>query len=321
MLLKNINAGTQAIAIGTDGTFHLVNILGAAFQGQPGTTTLVSALDGVGTADFVTSTSAGTPLTSFTANGTTYDVFAIGFVPTTVPLITKVANAEGEALTIAPNTWVEIKGANLAQAGHTRIWQAADFTDNLMPTALDGVSATVNGKPAYIYYISPVQVNILTPPDTVAGQAQVVLTNNGTASTPFTVQAQAESPSFFVFNGGPYVAAQHIDWSLLGPTTLYPGYTTPAKPGETIVLWANGFGSTSAAVTPGAVTQSGTLSPLPVIKIANLAATVEFAGLVAPGEFQFNVIIPAGAPDGDQPITATYAGLTTQTGTLLTIQH
>jgi len=58
-----------------------------------------------------------------------------------------------------------------------------------------------------------------------------------------------------------------------------------------------------------------------VIKIANLAATVEFAGLVAPGEFQFNVIIPAGAPDGDQPITATYAGLTTQTGTLLTIQH
>jgi hypothetical protein len=33
------------------------------------------------------------------------------------PVISKVANAEGEALTIAPNTWVEIKGAGLAPAG------------------------------------------------------------------------------------------------------------------------------------------------------------------------------------------------------------
>ena len=97
--------------------------------------------------------------------------------------------------------------------------------------------------------------------------------------------------------------------------------TTPAKPGETIVLYANGFGPTSIPVVSGSTIQSGTLSPSPLIKIGGVNATVQFAGLVAPGEFQFNVIVPANTPDGDQPITAIYNGLSTQLGTLITIQH
>jgi hypothetical protein len=32
-------------------------------------------------------------------------------------------------------------------------------------------------------------------------------------------------------------------------------------------------------------------------------------------------MIPPNAPDGDQPITATYNGLTTQPGALITVQH
>src|SRR5579863_463596 len=44
------------------------------------------------------------------------------------------------------------------------------------------------------------------------------------------------------------------------------GSTTPAKPGKTVVLYANGFGATSTPVVDGAVKQSGTLSPLPVVK-------------------------------------------------------
>src|SRR5579872_4334071 len=75
------------------------------------------------------------------------------------PVITLVANAEGENPVIAPNTWVEVKGANLSKAGDTRIWQSADFINGQMPTSLDGVSVTVNGKSAFIYYISPTQVN------------------------------------------------------------------------------------------------------------------------------------------------------------------
>jgi uncharacterized protein (TIGR03437 family) len=63
----------------------------------------------------------------------------------------------------------------------------------------------------------------------------VVVANNGTVSAPFSAQAQPMSPSFFVFDGT-HVAAVHLSGSLLGPTTLYPGSSTPAKPGETVVL-------------------------------------------------------------------------------------
>jgi hypothetical protein len=81
------------------------------------------------------------------------------------PAIALVANAEGENPTIAPNTWVEVKGQNLSKAGDARTWQGSDFINGKLPTALDGVSVTVNGKSAYVYYISPTQIDILTPPD------------------------------------------------------------------------------------------------------------------------------------------------------------
>lgn len=135
---------------------------------------------------------------TLTIVGLTYTVIQAG----TGPAISLVANAEGESPTIAPNTWVEIKGVNLAPAGDTRIWQGYDFVSNQMPTQLDGVSATVNGKAAYVYYISPAQVNILTPPDAMQGSVQVQVTSNSTTSAPMTVQVQSLSPSFFVFNAG-----------------------------------------------------------------------------------------------------------------------
>ncbi len=64
---------------------------------------------------------------------------------------------------------MEVKGQNLSKAGDSRTWQSSDFVNNTMPTKLDGVSVTVNGKSAFVYYISPTQVNILTPPDAIEG--------------------------------------------------------------------------------------------------------------------------------------------------------
>jgi uncharacterized protein (TIGR03437 family) len=85
-------------------------------------------------------------------------------------------------------------------------------------------------------------------------------------------------------------------------------------------MYANGFGPTSTPVVSGSETQSGTLSPMPVITIGGVAAQVTFAGLVAPGEFQLNAVVPSLA-NGDQPVMAMYNGLTTQAGTLITVQQ
>jgi uncharacterized protein (TIGR03437 family) len=248
---------------------------------------------------------------------------AIASGPPNGPTVTLIANAEGEAPLIAPNTWIEIKGANLAPAGDARVWQGPDFVNNQLPTQLDGVSVKVNGKNAFVYYISPAQVNVLTPPDAIQGPVQVAVTTGTTTSAAATVQAQALSLSFFIFGAGPYVAAVHANGELVGPASMsVPGYTfSPAKPGETIQIYANGFGATSTPIVSGSLTQGGTLNPAPVIKIGSATATVVFAGLVSPGEFQFNVVVPGSLADGDQAITATYSGSTTQSGAMIAIQH
>jgi uncharacterized protein (TIGR03437 family) len=110
-----------------------------------------------------------------------------------------------------------------------------------------------------------------------------------------TAQAQQYSPSFFIFGAGPYVVATHANGNLLGPASLYPGLSTPAAPGEVVALYANGFGPVSPPVTSGSGLQSGSLPVLPVIQIGEISASVQFAGLVSPGLFQFNVVVPAAA--------------------------
>jgi uncharacterized protein (TIGR03437 family) len=61
--------------------------------------------------------------------------------------------------------------------------------------------------------------------------------------------------------------------------------------------------------------------PVPKDAIGGVPATVAFAGLVAPGEFQFNVLVPSSLANGDQLVIATYNGLTTQAGTLITVHQ
>jgi uncharacterized protein (TIGR03437 family) len=50
-------------------------------------------------------------------------------------------------------------------------------------------------------------------------------------------------------------------------------------------------------------------------------APVQFAGLVAPGLYQFNVQVPASLANGDKAIVVQYNGATTQSGVLLTVQQ
>jgi len=240
-------------------------------------------------------------------------------VTSTAPVISLVSNAFQGSQTLAPNTWVQVKGVNLAP--DTRIWGGSDFVNNQMPIALDGVSVAVNGKPAFIYYISPTQVNILTPPDAISGTVSVQLTSGGVKSNVVNSPAAPLSEAFFTFDGT-HVTATHADGSLIGPATLYPGLSTPAKPGETIIVYATGFGLTTVPIVSGALTQSGTLNAdTPIVAIGAFVASVPFAGLVAPGQFQFNIVVPASAPDGDLQISASYNNAFTPKTATLAVQH
>jgi len=252
------------------------------------------------------------------------------------PIITSIDTAGGFP-TIAQNGWIEIKGSNLAPAGISSpacapgyCWQPSDFVNNQMPTALHGVSVTVNGKPAYVYFISPTQINALTPLDSTTGSVQVVVNNNSALSAPFTATENAVAPSFLLFSTQGYIAATHLNNTgcvasglvdcYVGPTTLYPGASTPAAPGETIVAYAVGFGLPSTTLTAGSATQAGSLPSFPSCKIGGNPATLGFAGLISPGLYQFNITIPSTAANGDNPISCTYGGLSTPAGDLITVQ-
>jgi uncharacterized protein (TIGR03437 family) len=107
---------------------------------------------------------------------------------------------------------------------------------------LQGVSVTVNGLPAYVDYVSPTQINALAPDDDTLGPVPVQVTTAGVASNAVTVQKSLFAPAFLTFDGT-HVAALHADYSLIGAPNLLPGaVTTPAKPGEIILLYGVGFG-------------------------------------------------------------------------------
>ena len=242
--------------------------------------------------------------------------------PTSAATVGHVTNAFSNVAVIAENTWIALKGANLANT--TRMWEGSDFVNGQMPTTIDGVSVTFTGPngysaKGYIYYVSASQLNVLVPPDLPTGVVQVQVNNNGNISAPGSVAAQTLSPSFFASDGA-HVVAQHVsNYSDVGPATLYPGLTTPAAPGEEVILYADGFGQTSVPVTSGSSTQSGMLATLPVVTINGENANVVFAGLIGPGEYQFNVYVPSDAPAGDLPLVATYNGQTTQPGVVITV--
>jgi uncharacterized protein (TIGR03437 family) len=266
----------------------------------------------------VTATVAGIPAATANIN--------VVIAAPTGPNITLVANAFGDTPLIAPNTWVEVKGTNLSPPTSNRIWQDPDFVNGKLPTQMDGVSVTINGKTAYTYFISPTQVNVLTPPDPLPSSVQVVLTIGGIQSNVATVAAAPQSLSFFEFvsSGGlHYVYGRHgSDNTIIGPTSLFPGLTSPVKPGERIYIAATGFGNTDTPIVSGALSQSGSLPlPLPVIKVGGIQADVSFAGLVSVGTYQINFVVPLTAPDGDLPLTATYNGLSIQSNLLIAVKN
>ena len=243
-------------------------------------------------------------------------------------------NVSGSPATagIAQNTWVEIKGANLVPATTPAagvIWStASSFAQGQMPTQIGGVSVTVNGKAAYMYYYCSAatsacaadQVNVLSPLDNATGPVQIVVTSGATSSAPFTATMNANVPSFFLFSGS-YVVATHANQGLLGPTSLYPGLSTPAAKNEEIVLWGTGFGLPSTPITLGSSSQSGSLPVLPVCKIGGVNAVLEFAGLVATGLFQVNMTVPnTPATTGDLLVSCTYNGASTPATDLVTAQ-
>jgi uncharacterized protein (TIGR03437 family) len=221
---------------------------------------------------------------------------------------------------IASGSWITVTGKNLSSK--TDNW-GSSIKNGKLPTSLDGVSVSVGGQPAYIAYISPTQINVVAP-DIPSGAAQITVTSGGTASAPVTTTVEEFAPAFFQW--GAYAVADHEDFTPAVKSGTFPGLTTtPAKPGDVIILWGTGFGPASPAVPEGEETPSGTLynTANPVsVKVGSKSATV-LSAVMAPGFaglYQVAIQVPQLA-NGDYPVVATVSGESSPATTLITVQQ
>jgi uncharacterized protein (TIGR03437 family) len=234
------------------------------------------------------------------------------------PTIAAVLNAASFQAGISSGTWIAIFGTNLAST--TSNWSSGDIVNGKLPTRLDGVSATVDGKPAAVYFISPGQINVQVPDDNTLGPVPVQVTSPlGTATA--TAQMQAFSPGLFTFDGK-YLAAQHADYSFVGKPGLISGVTTtPAQPGEVVILWGTGLGPSNPTTPAGElVTQAEPLANQVTVSIGGVQVNAQWAGISGAGLWQINVQVPSSLPSGDGLVVAQVGGVQTQGGAYITVQ-
>jgi uncharacterized protein (TIGR03437 family) len=240
-----------------------------------------------------------------------------------VPAITPNGLVNGASFQpgIVANAWFTITGTNLSSVTDT--WANAVIDGNL-PESLDGVSVSVAGQPAYIYYVSPGQINALAP-NLNPGTVSVTVTNSVGPSAPVTAVAQMVQPAFFQW--GNYAVATRTDYTLAVKNGTFPGVTTvPAKPGDTIILWGTGFGPTTPPVPQGIAVPSSTvyrtLSPV-TVTVGSAAANVIYT-VLAPGSaglYQVAIQMPATMADGDYPVVATISGAQSPSNVLITVEQ
>ena len=236
-----------------------------------------------------------------------------------------VPSFEGKA-GFSSNSYLEIYGTNLSQT--TRTWGGADFNGPNAPTSLDHVSVTVNGKPAFVYYISPTQININTPEDTATGPVLIQVQNSVGLSNVGSTTRAAVSPTLqtipqFAIGGRQYVVAQTTDFSaFIGNPNMLNGLNfVAAKPGDAVIIYALGCGPTNPATQAGVVaSQNSPLTSSYEVQIGRTTAQVTFAGMVANtiGLYQFNVVIPNVAA-GDQPIELVVDGVSNAQNLVITV--
>ncbi|HXM45313.1 MAG TPA: IPT/TIG domain-containing protein [Bryobacteraceae bacterium] len=226
--------------------------------------------------------------------------------------------------TIQPGEWVSIYGTNLASG--TVVWNG-DF-----PTSLGGTSVEIDGKAAYLEYVSPEQINLQAPDDAARGTVSVVVTTAGGSATS-TVNLSEFAPSFSLLdtkhvagiivrsNGSGAYGGGTYD--ILGPTGNSLGYSTmAAQAGDIVELFGVGFGPTTPAIPAGEAFSGAAPTNNPIgLYIDNIMVKPTFVGLSSAGLYQINLSIPQGLGAGDVPIQALVGGMQTQPFALFSLQN
>lgn len=203
-----------------------------------------------------------------------------------------VVHAASYERVLAPGGIASLFGANLSA-------ETAQAGSLPLPRELGGVRVLVAGVAAPLFYVSPGQINFQTPFETAPGVAGVVVERDGVPSAFIGTAVLGNAPGIFTYPRTPEASdpvVVHADGSVVSPDN-------PARPGETVVIYATGI---SAVANPPATGEASPADPLavtisdPVVTVENVPAEVVFAGLTPNlvGLLQINVRLPDELPAG-----------------------
>jgi uncharacterized protein (TIGR03437 family) len=214
--------------------------------------------------------------------------------------------------TIAPGGLLSIFGAGLAPT--TASAQALP-----LPTTLANTQVTINNIAAPLIFVSPNQINAQAPFELATGsKLNVVVKISGlpnSAAEP--VQVDAASPGIFTLtqNGIGSGAILHANFTLVSSSS-------PARSGETLLVYCTGLGVTNPAVQTGAAGNAQATVNLPTVSLGGQNARVDFSG-AAPGFaglYQINVVVPTFTVANDYEVIITIAGKQSRAGVTMRVQ-
>jgi uncharacterized protein (TIGR03437 family) len=258
---------------------------------------------------------------------------------TTPPMISSVDSASefGAFPYFASGSYLEIKGLNLADPTDPRVtaggqWAASDFSGLNAPTSLDGISVSIDGKLAYVSYISPVQINVQAPEDSAVGNVPIEVVNCKATSAQFTFAKQALAPGLLVppaFNIG---GKQYLDATFASDGAYVLSTSAgaslginsrPAQAGDVIIAYGVGFGDVTPAILPGVIVeQSNAVSDPVTFAFGSVNAPLSYSGLAGNfiGLYEFYITVPPGLVSGDYQINVTQNGIALPQTLYLTVQ-
>jgi uncharacterized protein (TIGR03437 family) len=260
----------------------------------------------------------------------------------TTPVITSVdsASAYGGYPYFASGSWLEVKGSNMADPSDPRLsaanpgqWTSSDFNGANAPSMLDGISVSVNSKPAYVWYLSPGQLNVQAPEDTANGNVAITVTNCKATSAAFTFARRALAPGFlapsnYSANGTQYmVATFQSDGAYVLNTATGTSFglnSRPAKPGDGIIAYGIGFGDVTPSILPGVIAGASNTSVNPVtISFASTNAAISYQGLAGGfvGLYEFYFAVPSTLANGDYQVNVTQNGVAIPQTMYLTVHN
>jgi len=201
-----------------------------------------------------------------------------------------VSNAASGQQVFAPGQIVSVYGTALG-----------DFVQSAgtlpLTMFLAGFEAYVGDYPAYLYYVSPTQVNLQIPYETPTGPAMLTV-GNPYANVNYNFQVQLAAPGIFITPDG------------------FVNPSSSGSPGQAVTLFVTGAGQLQPAIPDGEAPSNDSSQPTQAVRltVGGVTAVTTYIGVPtwSVGVVQINFVVPTTAASGKQPVVVTVGGVASQ---------